>query len=141
MIDYEKLKEAHSLYDQLESRYVVTHHWSAEVGVSDYFRLHKEVKSDEFLHLCDFEDFYEIEDLIEKLKQLTQPQPKYKIGDEVWMIFDNEPRCFTIFQNAGLKYYLHGHPLVLVHEFDLYPTKGALIEAKIDYWYKMRCSL
>ncbi len=76
----------------------------------------------------------DIDDLIQKLQELSQPKTKYKVGDEVWMIEYDEPKSFIIDSVCGLKYYLYKHDFGLVKQSELYPTKSALIEAQIKYW-------
>lgn len=82
-----------------------------------------------------------IDDLIAKLQELTKPKTKYKVGDEVWMTVDDEPKSFVIDSVCNSKYYLYQYDLGLVYESLLYPTKSALIEAQIEYWQKQLCEI
>lgn len=130
MIDYEKLKLAeniclnHNLYWFNVRMGGEGHDYNFEL-----FKLHEQV-----------DVFEDIDSLLLELKELTEPEPKYKVGDEVWMAYD-EPLMFIVTNNVNSKYYLKNHQgtpwIGLVYESELYPSKESLIEAQIDYWNRM----
>ncbi len=68
-------------------------------------------------------------------EELTQPEPKYKVGQEVFLHSDNEVYSFIIkdIVDDGHYLYLEGGNWE-VYEDELYPTKSQLIEAQIEYW-------
>lgn len=132
MIDYDKLRLAHELankyYQQSNSGVVIESNFEFGCTLEYVYRLWIDQN---------ISSFNEIDDLITKLKALTQPEPKYKVGDTVWMEINGEPVSRFIFKNAGPKYYLEGY-VGLMYESELYPTKAELIEAQIKYWTSMR---
>ena len=120
MIDFEKLKMAHELAANSEEYY-----FEGAFGIngdSDY---------QIFDTNHDSHGFFDNEDsLLEKIRELTQPEPKYKPGETWWYIDDyNEPQCFLI--NETNKDWSR-------KDDEWWPTKSALIEAQIKYWSDMR---
>jgi len=81
--------------------------------------------------------FNDIDHLITKLKKLTQPQPKYKLG---WYRSDkNEPasvKCHA--DKKGYSLAGNGHDLAEAWGATMYPTKAALIQAQIEHWINQR---
>jgi hypothetical protein len=84
-----------------------------------------------------------IDALIQQLKQLTKPEPKYKVGDTVFFInspFINMEVVSGVIEgfndNAG---YLIKHSLYLTcrSEHGLFHTRESLIEHQIKYWAKL----
>lgn len=130
MIDYEKIKIALKLCEKLDSPKLV-----CEFRISDgetcyllyWFQLIP----------MDYTT-YDIEKLLSKLTELTQPKPKYHIGQIVWahgLEFDMD-ECvidkpnqfggyFVTFKDGGKSNF---------SEDRLYPDKKDLIESQIEYW-------
>lgn len=141
MIDYDKLKLIHELADKLnkpENIYdcMITTHYCSGRPVTEItcgLVIQKSPKESPTTQL-----FSTLDELIAKLQELTQPKPKYKIGQEVWFIFNNEPRCFTIYEINGSRYILNGGSLSLINEDKLYQSKEELIESQIWHWIGLR---
>lgn len=78
-----------------------------------------------------------------KLEELTQPQPKYKVGQEVWHALGLS-RCTILrsvvesFYSAqeGFVYYLDNSPSL--NEDWLYQSREALIDAQLEYWTNLK---
>ena len=127
MIDYEKLKEAHELCAKLDKR------CSLEVC---FFRLGKPRfifchGSSEVNDIC----VEEIDDLIAKLQELTKPEPKFKVGKEVWYVgADNEPCSLIINYMTPTSMRLCDKDGFSVDSDSVYPSRQALIQSQIDYW-------
>ncbi len=138
MTDYDKLKLAHELSEKIdcfcEFNIFTSHH-------ADMFKINYD-RIGGLFHRHD--SFPNIDSLLTKLKQLTQPKAKYAPDDVVWLIDcdcictaiiekyleDGEYRiskCFPIDNSmaTGKDYCL---------EEDMHPTKQSLIEAQIAYW-------
>lgn len=132
MIDYEKLIQAH------EKCLGTKYYFDIALGIDDGLIALFDSQSNESF-VCNPDD---LNDLITKLQELTQPKARYQVHDEIWMIYTNEPRCFTVFESIHYEgewsYTLHGDNFKWRNESELYPTKSALIESQIDYWRQMR---
>lgn len=136
MIDYEKLKEAWELCNKLaETSYVVefVHQGNyIEFSITD----------------CESEDGLpylitaDIDELLCELKQLTQPQPKYKIGDEVWFYAGNQTYSFVIEEIylADNEYVVASHSWHMPEQY-VYSSKEQLIDDQIKCWQKMKNEL
>lgn len=135
MIDYIKLKEAHELMLILSNN----NGCSLRLTFCDgkFWKY--------FLQINDKKDIFEfncIDDLITKLKELTQTKPKYALGDIVWL-YDysiNEIQSFKI-DAITLKTFKYsgnciedGFAYEEIAEKDIYPSRDALIDAQIEYW-------
>jgi len=135
MIDYDKLKIAHELCEKLsiiKNQYIQV---KIQICLNDCsYALENNA------NIFKFEWFDSIEELITKLKELTEPQPKYKIGQEVWYITcEFEPistkiEDLTWFEDSTHYLIDEGH----IKESNLYPSKQALIEAQIEHWTKLK---
>jgi hypothetical protein len=142
MIDYDKLKLVHELAEKLK-----TEDWSIKYGYyngNGYF----------VLTFYDFEDMFHeyehsnIDDLVSKLQELTgELKPKYKVGQEVWLIDDSEICTALIDKYDDREYFLRKCTQVesgmatgkgWIAEDKVYPSREDLIEAQIDYWNKLR---
>lgn len=132
MIDYDKLKLAHELADKYSKKN------KQMVRISYELYTFEEYESKFRMYIFDWHDdfYHSIDDLITKLQELTQsePQSRYKVGDIVWMLVDDEPYETRVDSVCGLKYYLYKFTSGLVCESLIYPTKAELIEAQIFYW-------
>ena len=128
MIDYEKLKTANTL----------AHKLSIATGVRvDICIVYMDCDEPDFM-LCDYRTdrplyICSIDELIDELYELTQPEPKYKVGSTWWYLNDtwNEPDSLLINETNKDWYRKDG---------EWYPTKAALIEAQIAYWQSLRKS-
>lgn len=82
----------------------------------------------------------DIDDLINRLKELTHPTPKYKCGDIVWFTCEDVMRSALVKQsrviNSTISYIFE--EFLSIDEYLLFPTKESLIEAQIKYWTEMR---
>lgn len=141
MIDYDKLKLAHelaeklSIYLEIQTRTLANHRLPAD------FCCKVVVDGDEL-------EFYCFDDLITKLKELTQdkPKPKYGIGQEVWHLGDE----FVPESGKVIDIDLSSDEMYLVEENNgdgvgwwveerLYPSLENLLGAMVDYWGNLYC--
>jgi len=125
MIDYEKLREAHRMAEifsnERKGRMVficVGFPINEEQFIIDIFHDGIKVNNED--------DYFSLDELITKLKKLTQPEPKTFSG---WVI-----------DGFGNIEEWHGFTEDVLKDCDLnvYPTKSALIEAQIQYWQSLR---
>ncbi len=138
MIDYEKLKEAH----ELAEKYYDSTGYTCVIELNFYYGCSDDGHK---LWIKGFdENFNNIDDLIAKLKELTQPEPKYKGGDNIYSLlrrgmsgfmtgsidkFDpDRQQYYVLFPNIGCYW---------MNEDDIYPTREALIQSQIDYWQSL----
>ncbi len=140
MIDYEKLKIAEELCEKNDGYYF-------KITVDSSCGLGRPL-------LCNKdsydEDFNNIDDLIAKLQELSKPEPKYKVGQTVYIcINDNiisfvineiikDIDYFYIFYTDEGDYIDDGRSFDQYIEDELYPSREALIQAKIDYWKHLK---
>jgi hypothetical protein len=142
MIDNEKLKLANTLAMKTNNYY-----FEITMGI--------ELSPTWFLISCDdegnktkTENVDSLDDLIAKLQELIKPEPKYKVGDEVWRLNDgDEPLDFTITEIASdlitsserIDYhYKDDGDFYWWHESQLYPSLEALIQSQIDHWQELK---
>lgn len=142
MIDYEKLKEALNLASNLHER----------VSVEVCF----------FKHLVPTYNLNQkdgcgysgdnIDEVIDKLKELTKPKPKYNVGETVFAKEYNEYiSSFTIdevvYEDGDYVYinYVDGgdfsdgeNDFNQYIEDDVYPSKESLIDSQISYWQSFK---
>lgn len=132
MIDYDKLKIAHELADKLSK---IT---NGHVQVSCKLFIHREGSNFCHYELSIDNDYglgngvmTNMDDLITKLRELTQSEPKYKKGQTVWTLTNHEAPddIIEITLNQDIN-----------DDEGLYPSKAALIEAQIEYWSNMQYS-
>jgi hypothetical protein len=134
MIDYDKLKIAHALATNSEA-YYFSISFGMDNGTITLFDANK--NDDQFIY-----DTENIDDLITKLRELTQPEPKYKEADHIWRIVNNLPFEDIICEhldcdiNGEQCYSIKG---LIIGESKLYPAKAALIENQIEYWRRLQC--
>jgi hypothetical protein len=138
MIDYDKLKVAHTMIE----RYALDKEWdinlSARFDSFDTKRFGWILSDGNGDHR-----FGNIDDLITNLRKLTQTEPKYKCGDIIWIVYEQNPLCFVVEEvnfrsNNKFMYRLSGEYPGAAFEENLYPTKSQLIESQIEYWSNMR---
>lgn len=160
MLDYEKLRVANELCLLLDDYY-----FSVDFCVN-----RKSDKCDITLtnaNVGEPEPIFDIDDLIDRLKWLTQPKliasnvtrynpirpkPKYAVDDEVWVLSGREfidARVDVVIPYEGTyKYQLafdyayipDDVPPQIEFEYDLFPSPEALIDAQIEYWQSLRDS-
>lgn len=127
MIDYEKLKLAHEIMLNNDKFYC-----TYEFGWCDKVVFNLYDDEDNYIIFTT----YDVDSLIEKLQELTQPEAKYKMCQEVWINDHGSPSCLFIsdvtFQHSYWEY--NG----LYNESQLYLTKDDLIEAQIKYWTELK---
>lgn len=131
MIDYEKIAQAHELCLNTNYLFIVEFGWDD----SPYINYYEQLKGSRY-HLGQFKSF---DDLIAKLRELTKPEPKYKMGQCLWYVTAIQQTDSVIvegvIEEGGSYYYNEGR--VRVPETCLFPTRQALIENQIGYWAKM----
>lgn len=136
MIDYEKLKIAHEL---LENAYDVgfIHKVRSKTIIDEgcqFFEL-MTVKHGTQVFMC-------LDDLINKLKEPTKPEPTYAVGQLVWqagfcgkisswMIESIEP-------DTNQEWCYRDPSLSGWFEHQLYPTRESLIKSQIMYWHGLQ---
>jgi len=130
MIDYEKIAQAHELCLNTNYLFIVEFGWDD----SPYINYYEQLKGSRY-HLGQFKSF---DDLIAKLRELTKPEPKYKVNQLLWLQCDDIVRSFVVekiyFDEGDCIYYGGEWD---IYEKDLFPTRQALIEHQIGYWAKM----
>lgn len=138
MIDYEKLKQAHELMQAHKKCYC-----ELEFGWSDHIliKLYDDTGPVELDNECILYT-ESMEDLITKLIELTKPEPKYKVGDELYtascdVIFYTVVKSIDYDNQQGF-IYITSNRAATISECCLYPSKQELIEAKLDYWAKLK---
>lgn len=135
MIDYEKLKLAH----ELAANYAASN-WPRKMSVTidcqgkNLQYILQIVEKEKLLFDWMFEN---LDNLIVQIQQSTQPQSKYKVGQEVWRLNDKyEPQSFKIADidfDADEKYLLDDSGDWWLEE-QLYSSKNGLVHAQIKYW-------
>ncbi len=135
MIDYEKLKIAHELAGNLEEHYLLhavgpdiheitlaSWNWDPDERFKDLDKL-----------------IYRLKELTQSTPELTQPKPKYEIGQEVWIVDTLGKAALEtiddIDNGCAEKYFINEERWF--REDEIYSSKEALIEAKIKYWSDM----
>lgn len=140
MIDYDKLKVAVAILKSSNERLQIEY----KVGMDscynkfEYFNLTSHDLKINFMRLS-------LDKLIENLKQLTKPEPRYKIGDQAWYMMVDDGRDFdlatiTNVAHNGSRYDYTtdcGDNDYWICESDLYPSREALIEAQLKYWQSL----
>lgn len=136
-IDYDKLKQAHELNKKATN-------YSIMINLYPHTNLCFYALYD--LNQAEQIDCKDIDDLISKLKELTQPEPKYEDGQEVWLMYTPiytstmQPGKFKTdahkYEDGVHQYCLIGNGVALTwrEENTIYPTREALIDAQIEYW-------
>ncbi len=88
MIDYDKLRQAHSLCDKLDfDSWTLDHSYGKRIS---YLHLSFEDK-DGLVCENEYDCF---DDLLSMLKELTTTKPKYVAGDIVWSLWQEEIHSF-----------------------------------------------
>lgn len=137
-IDYQKLQLAHELAEKLremQSREITIVHtfWDDSsppyqlfIGEPDYFDGNSINNLD-------------LDSLIMALQELTQPKPKYEIGQTVWFNDGQTPESFEIGEK-DIKFYTGSIKIEYsgIAEEDIYPTMESLIDAQIQYWKSLK---
>lgn len=132
MIDYKKLKLAHSLILQVNEKYSLATYVSCQYDT--YHRLHA-------LNSEWFEDFEDLDDLIAKLKELVASKPRYELKQEVWFVVSGEIKkryISQIYKNSETDDYIIQAGGYSSIECNFYPSREALIQAQIDYWESLK---
>ena len=144
MIDYEKLKKAHELQKKLclgssgslTIRVRIIAYGDGKV-ITDYMTYDGNISTGYYTNL---------DDIIIELTELTQPQPKYKMGDKVWIM--DGSYTYGLYEIESIERPIIGRNEIallyglknrrkLVHEDLIHPAKLALIQAQCDYWNKL----
>lgn len=132
MIDYDKLKLAHELCRKLDG------HWFRIdfcINIKEHDRINI------FLYQCDANSpiiFINIDELINKLQELTHSKNRFAIGQEVWFIDSYDKiSCLKIRaiegKNPNIRYVVDNNGWS-VHETYCYDSKQSLVEDQIKYW-------
>lgn len=121
MIDYDKLKLAEKLI--LNS----TNYANLEIQILNNGRYGFSLMT----HETSREFFKDLDELIEKLQELTKPQSRYKIGSTWWFLdgpdFEQYPKPRSLLiteENHGWYRY----------DDEWFPSKQDLIKSQINYW-------
>lgn len=143
MIDYDKLKIAYELAEKTGTHYLVhTFKDPDEVvlvkrGVRNFYGINWGIIEG---------IFYSSDSLIKKIKELLQPKSKYKAGQTVYYV-DNEDQiyCFNIYKvdkDHDNNYCYQSREMFEDHihflESQLYASKNELIDDQISYWKGFR---
>ncbi len=132
MIDYDKLKLAH------ESAYIRCNETGGRTDVTCIFY---DTCSEPEYHFVDYTSdkdyiFYEIEDLIAKIKELNnqhKPKPKYKLA---WFLMDGHINTTEVTNQEGFVSCDNTIPIAFGRT--MYNSKKELIESQIEHWKNMR---
>lgn len=141
MIDYDKLKQAHILIENLSYGLLTVRH-SKYDGTNFYFEY---VSADPRNKREGFY-FNSIDELISKLKELTKPQPKYQVGNYAWIRNEGDKpenkKIIGVEDDEGSYRYSFlssiGALGYSIDESYVYSSKKELINAQIDYWEGLR---
>lgn len=142
MIDYEKLKIAHDL---------VNKHANECNETSTLTFVYYGLAAFEYYEWNSYSHgkhtYREINDLITKLRELTEPMPKYGVGDTVYYLFTPAMKILELTVESTISCdtnecisYRYETNNGIVDEGWLYSSKEALIEAQIAYWNKQNCA-
>lgn len=134
-MDYEKLKIA----NELALSHATKNDTCTSITMVARFVADEEIELDfSFASGCDWKEINTscLDKLIAKLKELTEPEPRYKVGQEVWVMHQGHGLGRVIADIRNGKYYLTDE-LGFVEESDLYSSKESLIKAQIKYWSDM----
>lgn len=138
MIDYNKLKIAHELANKVRpSDGCITIYFAYQIGSDGELKPLYSVFTEDRDGMTDDLDFYNIDDVIAKLRKLTQPESKYKVGERVWYSNFGVPihaEIEAIELDEGGNWIMLKNVTGKSREEFFYPTKSTLIEAQIDYW-------
>ncbi len=134
MIDYDKLKLAHelSLKADRATKHIVDISTFRGDRVDKFYLTYLQEDTE-----CD-----DLDDLISKLHELIKPKPisKYRIGQEVWRIEDDEPYSFIIkaidYENDEM--YLEGEEHGWWLEEQIHPSRAELIDEQIEQWTDLK---
>lgn len=135
MIDYDKLKEAHEL-NKKNTDYIIRINLYPHTDLC-FYALYDLNSSEQI-------DCKNVDELIIKLKELTKPEPKYKLGDILFWSESNSiylGEVINIDSSCATTCYFLDTGLVdcsQVYECYLYPTSEALIDAQINYWTHLK---
>lgn len=144
MIDYEKLKEAHDLAELYGKQ---IDEW-IDIAVT----FNGPTKNHPFPFAFgptgkDFDDrFFTLDELIDKLKELTKPKPKFKLGDQVWIYnyYAHRIDCFVVdaidlesFRYSG-KIKGSAAEYEEIRECNIYSSREELIDAQIKHWQSLK---
>lgn len=134
MIDYDKLKIAHELLEKYRMNEAM-----GLVAIQTQLCINGVIYA-LTLDNGECELFHNnLDGMIAKLQELTQPKPKYELGQEVWyVIYAREWTAISdkidAIGDGYQKYHLSGN---WWPEHQLYPTKLALIEGQMNYWHTL----
>ena len=137
MIDYEKLRKAHELTKKLPFESYSFDCWCCTGLESGFFYTLTFEDNENMSHEYESQN---IDELIAKLQELTKPQPKFQIGQEVWLVGNfGEPITAKVLGKMGGDVDLGFKDGTCRYGVltGLYPTKQSLIEAQIAMWLKM----
>lgn len=132
MIDYDKIKLAHELAESYHKKT----NYSVYIVTSSAFGCFGNGQFKLCLNQTNY-DYENIDDLIAKLQELTQPEePKAKreIGQRWWYLDEAnfmmypEPKSMLITAENVNRYWV---------DEEWFPTKSALLEAQLNYWQKL----
>lgn len=129
MIDYEKLKIAHEMGKKLPTGISVT--LSINSGdIHKSYELSMIIQTEETI-----EHINTIDELIAKLRELTKPEPKYKVGDTWWFLdgpdFITYPLPQSLLITEENKNWFRA-------DEEWWPSRESLIQAQIDHWIELK---
>jgi hypothetical protein len=138
MINYDKLKTAHELAfklcQQTGMRVDVSIACVGDSEYIDYILIDYESEDEDL--------FSTVDGLIQELTKRIKPEPKHKVGDEVWYLDVpiNEIYLSQVLKVRDREYVVDGDTNGTKSDFiesELYPTKEALIAAQIAHWQSL----
>ncbi|HAU1312530.1 TPA: hypothetical protein F8R99_14185 [Legionella pneumophila] len=138
MIDCDKLKKAHELSEKLSvitnENVIIQITYRGENNLLFNIYQNDMSKFDSSM-LC-----LSLDGLIKQLEELTQPKPKYKIGDKAWYLSDEYEPFLLFIEDIDYDsdvMYMDSNDNWW-HEEQLYPSRESLIDAQIEYWKGMK---
>jgi hypothetical protein len=148
MIDIEKLQ----LADKLANEAIENGHKSLIIEYNFSYGCASCVGHSLYLNNFDGDfDNCDIDEIIDELRVLAAPKPKYKESQKVWFIdctISSGPIMDGVIEAHEKKEMLFGRVQwyckigdFLIPEDCLYPTCDALIQAQLDYWQSLNENL
>lgn len=143
MIDYDKLKTAYDIASSFKYWIAITVYSNLQniAHLEDEHKFRLQIDEDDF-HLD--ETYYDIDELIAKLKELTKPrlpEPKYHPGQRVYVLRNGniaEVEIVEAVWSEGESSYYYEmkdpHLYLWWYESEIFPTKRLLIDNQIEYW-------
>ena len=132
MIDYEKLKQAVEIAQESKNYWFRIDFAVWEDSRKLDIRLFNSHASGEYF-LSGFDE------LLLKLKELTKPEPKFRVGDTVWVIKKDKPIMADIINiEDGVCHVSYDGGHSHIEGKYIYSSRKELIDAQIKHWQSLK---